>query len=116
MSKDWRKDKPEASSDDRGSSIALDSLGIPILEEVVAAEDPIPFDQELLNELTNHLRSQLKQDMGNIIGSMANVVVANINSELTRQVRMQLTKIFDQHLDRMINRAISDIKKDKDVN
>lgn len=116
MSDDWRKDNPKASIGKSEKPIALDSLGIPILDEVIAGDDDFPLDEELLAALSKQLRTQLKQDMANIIGSMANVVVANINTELKRQVRMQLSKIIEQHLDRMINRAITDIAKSRNGN
>jgi pantothenate kinase type III len=116
MSDDRRKDKPKISPDNSEKSIALDSLGIPILEEVIAVENDYSFDEDQFAALTTQLRSQLKHNMGNIAGSMASVVVANISAELKQQIKIQITKILDQHLDRMINRAIADIAKGKNTN
>ncbi len=112
MSDDWRKGKPET-PDNGENSIALDSLGIPILDEVVAIEEDSQFDQEMISALTQQLRSQLKHDMGDITGSVANIVVANISTGLKQQIRTQLTQIMDQHLDRIIKRAISDMADSK---
>ncbi|MEJ2528610.1 MAG: hypothetical protein P8Z39_00640 [Gammaproteobacteria bacterium] len=107
MSDDWRK-KRAVTSDKSENSIALDSLGIPILDEVVAAEEDYQFDQDMISALTHKLRSQLRHDMGDITTSVANIVVANITAGLKQQISTQLTQILEQHLDRLIKKAISE--------
>ncbi len=112
--------------------IALDDMGIPILDEIVAAEaeaEPeqnlqtksssdalkraltVPHNEILANALRNQLRSKVKKNLDDITQEVAAKTVADITPDLERMIRDRLTKILDQSMEEMIEKVITETTK-----
>jgi hypothetical protein len=113
--------------------IAVDDMGIPILEEVVgqkksvskpvetiankpkAPEPPkapslnfsLPDNEILVTALRNQLRSQINKDIDEIAADISGNIVSNLTQELEHKVKTQIIEILQRNLDDMINHAIS---------
>jgi len=111
-------------------NIAVDDMGIPILEEIVIptadhkteTKAPVnpssealkraltgPNNKILANALSNQLRSKVKNDLDDIVSDVASKVVSSITPDLEQKIRNQLTEILDQNLEEMIDETITQI-------
>ncbi len=115
-----------------GNDIAVDDMGIPILEEIIPDKtEPrpethapaktssdtlkraltVPNNEILANALRNQLRSKVKKNLDDIAQDVAAKAVSGIASELEQRIRNQLTEVLDQNLDEMIEKVITEIPK-----
>jgi len=130
-------DYPESLTPDQkdsSDSIAVDDMGIPILEEIVAptadhkteTKTPVnpsseavkraltaPNNKILAKALRNQLRSKVKKDLDEITQDVTAKAVSSITQELEQTIKSQLTEILDQNLDRLIDKVMTDITKVK---
>ncbi len=127
-------DRPENPTPNQTGNIALDDMGIPILEEIVAPKaDPkpetktqakissealkhnlsFPNNEILVKALKNRLRSKVKNDLDDIAKDVAAKAVSSITPELERMIRAQIIEILEQNLEQMINKAVSNLPNKK---
>ncbi len=98
MSDDWPKEfdldkntnKPEMPSDNSEKAIALDSLGIPILEEVVILEDDYAFNQEISLEAMSEPSVEIHEKPE-----------ASFESSITNQSRLSNDLTLEQLTDKL---------------
>jgi DNA-binding protein Fis len=119
-----QKDKTATNS----SHMALDDMGIPILEEIVSqnskdntlteettskSKQPQPDNEAVVNALREQLTSLSSNDINRIAEKVAIKVVTNMTSELKQQIQSQLKEILLNNLDEIVNKSINDITKNK---
>jgi signal recognition particle GTPase len=121
-------------TNERVDNIAVDEMGIPILQEIVTptAEQKtetkapaktssdglkraltVPNNEILAKALRNQLRSKVKKDLDDITKDVAAKAVSSITQELEQAIRNQLTEILNQNLEEMIEKTITEVTKVK---
>ena len=129
------KSAREGKASDNTSNIAVDDMGIPILEEIVtqntvtdARKEEItptpssteskpdlsmPSDEAVTDALREQLKSQLNSDIKTIAERVAVKVVTGMTSDLKQQIQAKLKEILENNLDEIIDKTIDDIQKNR---
>jgi hypothetical protein len=119
----------EGKASEKSNGIAVDDMGIPILEEILTqksdtdsggevetskpatSDTSLANNEELVTELREQLKSQVNSGIDEIAERVAIKVVTSMTSELKQQVQSKLKDILQQNLDEMISKAIDSIPK-----
>ena len=101
-----------------GKQFPVDSLGIPILEDVVQQSPPAegfgpppvgqePIDYDALLVVTReHLRSQLEDDLNRIIEAVLPEAVANATRNLELEIRQELQQRLEEKIADLVEQSL----------
>ncbi len=111
---------PNPFQDEHGEEkpFQVDSLGIPILEDVVEQsplaegfgsppESREPPDHDALPaETREHLQSRLEDELNRIIGAVLPEVVANATRNLESQIRQELQQRLEEEIAALVEQSL----------
>jgi len=105
------------------TDITYDSMGIPILDEVVdsaSSELPPPISQAsgsglnlprhelLLSALRQQLKAELQADLTRMIDQVAVTIASEVSLKLKQQIRAQLSETMDHRLSTILDNALNE--------
>jgi hypothetical protein len=132
-----QKRATESKTSEGAGNIAVDDMGIPILEEIVTQKPPVrakredripkptaaadtpsndkatPENEIPFDELREQLKLQANKDIDKIAEKVAIKVVTSMTSDMKQQIQAKLKEILQNNLDEIISKTISDIPKSK---
>jgi len=115
---------PQAGESAKETAFSVDSLGIPILEDVVeqptemqpasahpprAAADAaqqLPDYETLLAAMREYLKSQLEDDLSRITQQVVPAAIANVTHKLAADIEREIQRLLEEKLSTLIERSL----------
>ncbi len=103
------------------TEITVDSMGIPILNEVIESESSelvkptqphravglnLPRHNQLLPALRQQLKTALKAELATMIDQISSTIASEINLKLEQQIRDQLSSTMEKRLADLLDDAL----------